>query len=228
MTILLVAVWVPYVEPVKDAGILGQFKFLTKPGPWILLIAVFTGNTGIFSWWSYVSPWLQHVSGYPSGSVPLLMMLAGFAMVVGSLAGGQLTDHWRSTGTAGLGQCLSVIGLAMVFFAPGGKSTTAIFTFIISFALFFISTPQQLLMTEAGQGGGELIGGAAVQVAFNLGNAVGSMVGGGTLTLSHMNYRFIALGGLPFAFAATILLLVYSLRYETNTDALQRLQPLNV
>ena len=37
-------------------------------------------------------------------------------------------------------------------------------------------------MTEAGQGGGELIAGAAVQVAFNFGNAIGSIVGGAMLT----------------------------------------------
>ncbi|WEV59493.1 MFS transporter [Bifidobacterium sp. ESL0728] len=228
LTVVLVAAWVPHIEPVKDAGILGQFKFLTKPGPWLILIAVFTGNAGIFTWWSYVSPWLQKVGGYSAGSVPLLMMLAGFAMVIGGLAGGHLTDHWRSAGTAGLGQCLSVIGLTLVFFVPGNKPDTALFTFIIAFALFFINTPQQLLMAEAGKGGGELIGGAAVQVAFNFGNAVGSVVGGGMLNMSHMNYHFTALGGIPLALTATILLAVYSLRYETDTDAYERLQPIDV
>lgn len=73
--------------------------------------------------------------------------------------------------------------------------SAAIFTFWIAFGLFFISAPQQLLMTESGKGGGELLAGAAVQVAFNFGNAVGSMVGGGMLNLSGMNYHFTALGG---------------------------------
>ena len=50
-------------------------------------------------------------------------------------------------------------------------------TFVIAFGLFFVSAPQQLLMAEAGKGGGELIGGATVQIAFNFGNAVGSFVG---------------------------------------------------
>ena len=43
---------------------------------------------------------------------------------------------------------------------------TAVLTFWIAIGLFFTSAPQQLLMTEAGQGGGELIAGAAVQVAL--------------------------------------------------------------
>ncbi len=56
MTIVLASAWIPYVAPIKDAGIAGQFKFLTRRGPWVILAAVFTGNAGVFCWWSYVSP----------------------------------------------------------------------------------------------------------------------------------------------------------------------------
>ena len=69
-------------------------------------------------------------------------------------------------------------------------------------------------MAEAGKGGGELIGGATVQIAFNFGNAVGSMVGGGVLDASHMNYHYPALSGVPFAALAVLLLVLYSVRYE--------------
>ena len=44
MTIVLASAWIPYVAPIKDAGIAGQFKFLTRRGPWVILAAVFTGN----------------------------------------------------------------------------------------------------------------------------------------------------------------------------------------
>ena len=33
MTIVLASAWIPYVAPIKDAGIAGQFKFLTRRGP---------------------------------------------------------------------------------------------------------------------------------------------------------------------------------------------------
>ena len=52
MTIVLVLAWIPFVAPIKDAGIAGQFKFLTRRGPWVILAAVFTGNAGVFCWWS--------------------------------------------------------------------------------------------------------------------------------------------------------------------------------
>ncbi|KAB8288058.1 MFS transporter [Bifidobacterium ramosum] len=228
MTILLVAAWVPFVAPIRDAGIKGQFRFLSKPGPWVILAAVFTGNAGVFCWWSYVSPWLQKTGGWPASLVPVLMMLAGFGMVVGGLIGGRVTDRWRHAGTAALGQAISCAGLVMVLLLPGDRFTTGLLTFWIAFGLFFISAPQQLLMTEAGQGGGELIAGAAVQVAFNFGNAVGSMVGGAMLTTFAMDYRFTGLGGIPLALLAVGLLAFYSIRCETHTDAAARMREIHV
>ena len=228
MTIVVVISWVPSIDPIKDAGIKGQFRFLTHPGPWLILLAVFFGNSGIFCWWSYVSPWLQKTGGWSSSLVPMLMMLAGFGMVIGGLLGGRLTDHWRHAGAAAIGQSISCLGLLLVLITPGNQPMTAVLTFWIAIGLFFTSAPQQLLMTEAGQGGGELIAGAAVQVAFNFGNAIGSIVGGAMLTTFSMNYRYTGLGGMPLALLAVGLLAFYSWRCETDTDAIHRMRETKV
>ena len=228
VTFALTLAWVPRIPAVPDRGLMGQFRFLTKPGPWMILIAVFAGNAGVFCWWSYVSPWLQKTGGWPSGLVPLLMMLAGFGMVVGGLIGGRITDRWRHAGTAAVGQMVSAIGLLLVFVTPGSQWSTALFTFWIAFGLFFISAPQQLLMADAGKGGGELIGGASVQVAFNGGNALGSAVGGMMLTTSGMNYHYAALGGVPLAVIAVVLLVIFSVRHESHVNAVDRLEEIHV
>ena len=228
MTMMLVIAWVPFVAPIKDAGIKGQFRFLTHAGPWFILMAVFCGNSGIFCWWSYVSPWLQKVGGWDSSLVPLLMVLAGFGMVIGGIAGGRLTDLWKPGATAGLSQAIATLGLLLVFFVPGNHVTTALLTFLIGFALFFNSSPQQLLMVQAGEGGGELIAGAAVQIAFNFGNAVGSIVGGAALTANTMNYHYTGLAGAPIALIAVIMLVTYSRRYETHTGATERMREVHV
>ena len=214
LTALLARLWIPYIQPVEDAGLRGQFRFLRKPGPWMVLIAVFVGNTGIFCWWSYVSPWLQKVGGWPSNMVSAMMMLAGFGMVVGGLCGGRIADHWHPGATSAMGQAVAGIGLLAVFLVPGSRWSTALLTFVIAFGLFFVSAPQQLLMAEAGKGGGELIGGATVQIAFNFGNAVGSFVGGAVLNATAMNYHYPALSCVPFAAVAVLLLVLYALRYE--------------
>ena len=113
-----------------------------------------------------------------------------------------------------VGQAVAGAGLLAVFLIPGSRWSTALLTFVIAFGLFFVSAPQQLLMAEAGKGGGELIGGATVQIAFNFGNAVGSVVGGAMLDATAMNYHYPALSGVPFAAVAVLLLALYALRYE--------------
>ncbi|MCH9275527.1 MFS transporter [Bifidobacterium amazonense] len=217
VTIALTVAWMPLIPAVPDAGLAGQFRFLAKPGPWLVLGAVFVGNSGVFCWWSYVSPWLQKTGGYDSRLIPLLMMLAGFGMVVGGLAGGHLADRWLHSVTAAVGQSISAVGLLLVFVTPGNPATCALLTFWIAFGLFFINGPQMLLMAEAGKGGGELIGGAAVQIAFNGGNAVGSLVGGMALNLSGMDYHVIGLAGMPFTVVAVLLLTAFALRFERRS-----------
>ena len=111
---------------------------------------------------------------------------------------------------------IALCGLLLVFLLPGNHATTALLTFIIGFALFFNSSPQQLLMVQAGEGGGELIAGAAVQIAFNFGNAIGSIVGGAALTATAMNYHFTGIAGAPISLLAVILLVLYTRRYEAR------------
>ena len=177
---------------------------------------MFFGNSGIFCWWSYVSPWLQKTGGWSATMVPMLMVLAGLGMVVGGIVGGRLTDLWKAGATAALSHGIALCGLLLVFLLPGNHATTALLTFIIGFALFFNSSPQQLLMVQAGEGGGELIAGAAVQIAFNFGNAIGSIVGGEALTATAMNYHFTGIAGAPISLLAVILLVLYTRRYEAR------------
>ena len=162
-SLLLIARFVPAVRPIPDAGLAGQFRFLKKPGPWLVIGAVLLGNTGVFCWWSYVSPWLTDIGGFPSDALPALLALAGFGMV-------------------------------------------------------FVSSPQQLLMVKVGRGGGEMIGSACVQVAFNLGNAFGATIGQAVLNAG-ASYASPSLAGVPFSLAAVALLAVFAARYERRYRA---------
>ena len=156
------------------------------------------------------------------------MVLAGFGMVTGGIAGGRLADLWKPGATAALSQGTATVGLLLVFLIPGNHVTTAVLTFTLGFALFFNSSPQQLLMVQAGEGGGELIAGAAVQIAFNFGNAVGSIIGGAALTATAMNYHYTGFVGASITLIAVLLLITYSRRYETHTGALERMREVHV
>ena len=212
----LVMIWlmVPQIPAVKDAGLAGQFRFLGRPGPWVVLAAVLLGNTGLFCWWSYVSPWLINVGGFAEAVTPALLVLAGLGMTAGSQFGGRLGDRLTPGWAAAVGQTISATMLLLIFaFSASSPVVTVILMFGCCVGFFFVSSPQQVAMVEIGRGGGEMIGSACVQIAFNGGNAIGALIGQAVLDSGHA-YMWPALAGAPIAAGAAALLAVYALRFE--------------
>lgn len=213
----LLLIWrlVPQIEAVADAGLAGQFRFLGKPGPWIVLGAVFLGNTGIFCWWSYVSPWLETVGGWSAATLPALLVLAGLGMIVGSQLGGRAGDRLTPGWASAIGQGIACVAMLLIYAFSGSQVTSAVLMVLCCCGLFFPSSAQQLAMVEVGQGGGEMIGSACVQVAFNGGNAVGAQIGQAVLN-SRAAYNVPALAGAPITAGAMALLALYALRFESQ------------
>lgn len=77
-------------------------------------------------------------------------------------------------------------------------------------ALFAVSTPEQVLIIRVAPGG-EMLGGACVQIAFNLGNAIGAYVGG--LAVGS-GYQYPALVGVPFACIGFVCFMVFYKKYQ--------------
>ncbi len=212
---------VPDIEGVKDAGLAGQFKFLGRPGPWVVLAAVFLGNTGIFCWWSYVSPWLETVGGWSSALLPALLVVAGLGMVAGSQLGGRAGDRFTPGWASAIGQSITCVSLLLIFAFSGSQASSVALMVLCCCGLFFVSSPQQLAMVEVGRDGGEMIGSACVQVAFNGGNAVGARLGQCVLDAG-LTYNYPALAGAPIAGLAVALLCLYALRFEKEYHLVKR------
>ena len=204
---------IPRLDPIPDAGLGGQFAFLKKPAPWLIIGGVLMGNTGIFCWWSYVSPWLTSIGGFAEGAIPACLVLAGLGMVVGVQLGGRLGDRTSPGAMSVLGQGIAGVTLLLIALFTGSPVIAAALMFLCAFSMFFVSSPQQILMVEVGQGGGELLAGACVQVAFNGGNALGAVVGQ-TVLNTGAAYNWVGLAGVPFSIMAAILLALFTLRFE--------------
>ena len=80
--------------------------------------------------------------------------------------------------------------------------------------LFCVSSPQQLLILENSRGG-EMLGAALVQVAFNLGNALGAYCGGLPIERG-LDYRYTALPGAAFVFVGMLTVLSYLKKYPRH------------
>lgn len=207
-----IARWVPMVDNLPDTGFKGQFRFLRKPAPWLILGATLLGNGGVFCWYSYISPLLTQEAGFPPESLTLLMVLAGSGMVVGNLASGRLSDRYKPGRVAASAQAIIALALVMTFFWARHPWLTAGLMWICTAGLFAVSSPQQVLLIRYAPGG-ELLGAASVQVAFNLGNAIGAYFGGLPIDAG-WGYRYPALIGAALAVAGALLLTRFHLKYE--------------
>ena len=204
--------WVPHVEGLKDTGFKGQFRFLKTPAPWLILGATALGNGGVFCWYSYINPLLTEVSGFTAESITALMVLAGFGMVVGNLVSGRLSDRYTPGKVGTTVQAMICIVLLLIFFLSPYPWLSALLMCLCTAGLFAVSSPEQVLIIRVAQGG-EMLGAACVQVAFNLGNAIGAYVGG--LAISG-GYRYSALAGVPFAMVGFILFLTFYKKYQAK------------
>ena len=71
--------------------------------------------------------------------------------------------------------------LTMIFFFSEIQSLSLVFTFTAAALSIALATPIQVLMIRTAREG-ELIGAAATQAAFNIGNALGALFGGMPIT----------------------------------------------
>lgn len=202
--------WVPHVEGLKDTGFKGQFRFLKTPAPWLILGATALSNGGVFCWYSYINPLLTNVSGFRPESITALMVLAGFGMVVGNLVSGRLSDKYTPGKIGTVVQGMICVVLLLIFFLSPNPWLSALLMALCTAGLFAVSSPEQVLIIRVSPGG-EMLGAAFVQVAFNLGNAIGAYVGG--LALSE-GYRYPALVGVPFAMLGFILFFIFFKKFQ--------------
>ncbi|WP_288911329.1 MFS transporter AraJ [uncultured Bacteroides sp.] len=210
ITLYYIYRWVPRVEGLKDTGFKGQFRFLKSPAPWLILGATALGNGGVFCWYSYVNPMLTEVSGFRTESMTALMVLAGFGMVVGNLVSGRMSDRYTPGKVGTVVQAMICVVLLLIFFLSPNPWCAAILMTLCTAGLFAVSSPEQVLIIRVAPGG-EMLGGACVQIAFNLGNAIGAYVGG--LAVSG-GYRYPALFGVPFALAGFLCFLTFYKKYQ--------------
>lgn len=185
--------WIPQLPVLPASGVWGQFRFLKKLAPWLIIFTTMFGNGGVFCWFSYVTPQMMNEAGFSAHSMTLIMMLAGLGMTLGNLAGGRCGDIYGLSRVIQVTQVIMILSLVGTFFCASSPVLSVLLMFVTAAALFAVSSPQQLLLLQNSRGC-EMMGAACVQIAFNLGNAVGAYAGGLPIDAG-MGYRYPALVG---------------------------------
>lgn len=209
---LLILRFVPDVGSLPHTTFKSQFRFLRNTAPWLILLTTLFGNAGIFSWYSYINPMLTTVSGFPAAMVSPLMVLAGLGMVLGNAVSGPLCDRFKPGRTDCFMLLVGALSLFSLFWLSDYKWTAVLLTCLTTAVLFAVSSPQQTLIIQHSPGG-ELLGGAAIQVAFNLGNAFGAQAGAIPIRLG-LDYHYPALIGGCVALIGVAFMWRFTRRYE--------------
>lgn len=204
--------WVPGVGALPDNGFRHQFAFLKKRAPWLILSSTMFANGGIFCWYSYISPLLTTEGGFAADVLPALMIAAGFGMVAGNLVSGRLCDRHRPSVVVASTISIGIVSLLLIFLLADYGWVSAALMIICTGCLFAVSSPQQYLILKYAPGG-ELQGGASIQMAFNMGNALGAFCGGLPIAAG-LPPRYAALVGVPFLLCGLIACVIFSRKYE--------------
>lgn len=209
--LLAIIAWVPTLFDKSDARLREQFHFLKSPAPWLIFAATMFGNAGVFAWFSYIKPFMMNVSGFSEGAMMFIMMLVGLGMVLGNILSGKLSGRYSPLRIAATTDFVIVVALLMIFALGGIKVASLTLAFICCAGLFALSAPLQILLLQNAKGG-EMLGAAGGQIAFNLGSAIGAFFGGLMITLN-FGWNSVALPAVALSFLAMSSLLLYA-RYQ--------------
>ena len=212
LTFLAIRYWVPQVEGLEDHGFRGQFRFLRTLPPWLIFGGVLFGQIGIYCWYSYIDPQLTHVAGYSQDALTWLMVLAGGGMVAGNLIAGRLSDHYKPAWVAAWVMAAAIPVLLLFYFLAPFKAAAALLMVLGTASLFGSGSPLQSSIVGYSRGG-ELLGAACIQIAYNAGNAIAAAIGGAVIARGY-SYTAPAIVGLPIILIGCTLLFILYRRYE--------------
>lgn len=205
-------IYLPELEPSPDTGLKGQFRFLAKAQPWLIYAGVFFGQAGVYTYFSYIEPIMTDLSGFTGAAMTYIMMIAGVGMVVGNIVAGKLADRYSASLVTAWIAVLIVLVMPLIYLSVGHKLPMPILTFIATGCLFGLGGPLQYIIVRYAKGG-EMLGGAGIQIAFNVSNAMAAYLGGLVISKG-FGVASTALVGVPCAIIAAVALFTLHYKYK--------------
>ena len=204
--------WVKDVGKLPDMGFKGQFRFLKTLPPWLIFGGVIFGQIGMYCWYSYIDPQLTVVAGFRADNLSWLMILAGLGMFAGNLLAGRLSDRFKPSAVAASVQASAIPILLLFFFFGHYKLAAVVLMMLGTAALFGSGSPLQSSIVGYSKGG-EMLGAACIQIAYNAGNAIAAAIGAAAINAG-WSYSSTALLGEPLIAIGCLLLIILYRKYE--------------
>ncbi|WP_139978099.1 MFS transporter [Nocardioides litoris] len=205
VTVAMILAFVPRFAPDRTATGRTELSAFAKPQVWLTLLAGAVGFGGMFAVFSYAAPTITEVGGLGDGAVPVLLLVFGLGMVVGTWLAGTLAD-WSVIGSlvigsAGMGVALLLYWLA----APGGWTLLPVAFLVTALGSVLVVNLQLRLMDVAGDA--QTLGAAMNHASLNAANALGAWLGG-VVIAAGAGYRAPALVGVGLSVVGLAVILV--------------------
>ncbi len=153
---------------------------------------------------------MTEVAGFSESSMTLIMVLVGAGMVLGNFYAGKMSDKYPPSLVTAIIATLIIVLMPVMYLLATDKPMSLLFAFAAPGLMFGLGGPLQYLIVRYAKGG-EMLGGAGIQIAFNVANAVAAVMGGAVIRQG-CGLPATALAGMPCAIiGAASLYLLYAL-----------------
>lgn len=206
VAIIIIRATIPLIEGDKSVPLVKQLALLKKRKVAIGLAITFFWLGGYSIAYTYLSPYLLHVSGIGKNYLSGVLLVFGIASLFGSKFGGFSTDRWGVQKTLIGGMLLHIIMLVLLSLVTNSYISVLIVLILWSFAAWSSGPTQQYnLATIEPESSGILLG--LNQSVMQLAMAAGAGIGGVFVEkISLSSVTWIGALGVTLAIGATLAL----------------------
>ncbi|WP_426445730.1 MFS transporter [Siccibacter colletis] len=218
-SMLLIPKAIP-MQPV--AGLKAQLSVLTHPRLLMIYAITALGYGGVFTAFTFLAPMMQSLAGFSPSAVSLILLGYGVAVAIGNIWGGKLAD--KQGAIPALTLIFAALAIMLLIFQFTVSIHYAALATVLVMGIFaFGNVPglQVYVVQKAGEytpGAVDVASGLNI-AAFNVGIALGSIVGG--QTVEHYGLASTPWIGAVIVAVALILTIISGRLDKKNASAAQ-------
>jgi len=204
VTMLALRLSLPPMANEGKANVRQELKVLARGPVLAALLLTVVSSSAMFTVFTYIVPILQAQTQASTAFVTAMLVLYGLGLAVGNVLGGRFAD--RSLGKT-LVASLVAVTLLLVLFTVTASSIWVVppVIFFWGIASFALVPPLQSLVVQEAKDAPNLA--ASMNIgAFNLGNALGAMLGAAVINAG-LSLNYVALAGAATSLAGLVLVL---------------------
>ncbi|AHM75504.1 MFS transporter [Yersinia hibernica] len=180
------AILVPNNIPQQvSASIKQQLQVLTHPRLLLIYAITALGYGGFFTMFTFLAPVMQELSGFSAAAVSWILLAYGVSVAIGNIWGGKLADRHGAVPTLSF-IFTALAALLFVFQFSASHSIAALITLLVMGIFAFGNVPglQVYVVQKAQEYTPQAVDVASGLniAAFNVGIALGSIIGGQAVT----------------------------------------------